>query len=741
MANMAFSRVLLAALAVSTSTAALAQEAGPATADDGASDGDIVVTAQRREQSLLDVPLAVTALGGDALAERGITNSAQLGEAVPNLQINSPYGNTQPNFSLRGIGVANEYNSNQASPVGVYLDDVYLAPRTSHGMGLFDLDRIEVLRGPQGTLFGRNTTGGAINFITRKPGLSGTNGYLQVGYANYDTFTAQGAAEATLAEDVAGLRLAVNYAKGDGQIKNIFPGGRDAASVDTLQGRASLRIKPTETLDITLRGYAGRDRGTQAAVHGFDIFRTGLGFFETNENRIGENRTDAWGFSGNIALELSDTLSLTSITSYDGGKQDLQQAADGSPIDLLDINWRSRYRQFSQELRANYEGDGINFVGGLFYGWDRNITDNTFNLPLPPAGGFFQHYRQVRKSYAVFGQADIDLADRLVLTLGARYTKDRSRYDDAFAYLFVGGVDDPQTPLATTVPCAGVAGTCAYDPNARFALADTNNALTGRIALSYSFDNGPLVYASYNRGYRAGAVNGGGYTSSAGIGYIQPERVNAYEIGIKGRTADRLLTYAASAFYYDYSNQQLQDTRAGPVSFLVNAPSSEVYGLEVETTLRPASGVRVNASLGWLHSKYKELTLQGADLAGNSLPFAPKLTAQLGFEWDVVQLGGGTLTFAPNMDYSSRQYFSPFNDINAPGSPQVNSELQQGANAKVNASLSWTNDALTIRAFANNIFQRKTYGYGLDLRGAGLPFNFLVPSAPRTYGVSVRYSF
>jgi iron complex outermembrane receptor protein len=738
---MAFSRALLAALAISTSTAALAQETGGAPAGTDAADGDIVVTAQRREQSLLDVPLAVTALGGDTLAERGITNSAQLGDAVPNLQINSPYGDTQPNFSLRGIGVANEYNSNQASPVGVYLDDVYLAPRTSHGMGLFDLDRIEVLRGPQGTLFGRNTTGGAINFITKKPGLSGANGYVQLGYANFDTITAQGAAEATLAEDVAGLRLAVNYAKGDGQIKNVFPGGRDAASVDTLQGRASLRIKPTETLDIVLRAYGGRDRGTQAAVHGLGAFRTGLGFFETDENRIGENRTDAWGFSANIALELNDRLSLTSITSYDGGKQDLQQAADGSPLDLLDINWRSRYRQFSQELRANYDGDGITFVGGLFYGWDRNITDNRFNLPLPPAGGFFQHYRQVRKSYAVFGQADIDLADRLVLTLGARYTTDKSRYDDAFAYLFVGGVDDPDTPIATTVPCAGVAGTCPYDPDARFALADTNHALTGRVALSYTFDSGMLLYASYNRGYRAGAVNGGGYTSSSGISYIEPERVNAYEVGIKGRAGGRLLTYAASAFYYDYANQQLQDTRAGPVSFLVNAPASEVYGLEVETTLRPADGFRIDASLGWLHSKYKELTLQGADLSGNSLPFAPKLTAQLGFEWDMIDIAGGTLTFAPNMAYSSRQYFSPFNEIDAPGTPQVNSELQQGANAKVNASLSWSNDALTVRLFANNLFDRKTYGYGLDLRGAGFPFNFLVPAAPRTYGVSLRYGF
>jgi iron complex outermembrane receptor protein len=741
MARTAFSRALVVALAITTSTTALAQETTARPADEGAGDGDIVVTAQRREQSLLDVPLAVTALGGDALAERGITNSAQLGEAVPNLQINSPYGDTQPNFSLRGIGVANEYNSNQASPVGVYLDDVYLAPRTSHGMGLFDLDRIEVLRGPQGTLFGRNTTGGAINFITKKPDLSGGDGYLQVGYANYNTFTAQGAAEVTLAEDVAGLRIAGNFANGDGKIKNIFPGGRDANSVDTLQGRASLRLKPTETLDIVLRAYGGRDRGTQAAVHGLLPFRTGLKFFEINENSIGENRTDAWGFSANVGLELSDQLSLTSITSYDGGGQHLQQASDGSPLDVLNITWRSRYRQFSQELRGNYDGEGFNLVAGLFYGYDSNVTDNTFNLPLPPDGGFFQHYRQERRSKAVFAQADIDLTDRLVLTLGARYTNDKSRYEDAFAYLFVGALGQPQTPIATTVPCPGVAGTCAYDPNARFAIRDTNNALTGRVALSYTLDSGTLLYASYNRGYRAGAVNGGGYTSSSGIYYIEPERVNAYEVGMKGKAFDRRLTYALSGFYYDYSNQQLQDTRPGPVSFLVNAPSSEVYGIELETTLRAADGFRIDASLGWLHSKYKELSLQGTDLSGNRLPFAPKLTAQFGFQWDVVPVADGVVTFSPNVAYSSQQYFSPFNDLNAAGTPQDNAELQQGANAKVNMSLSWSNDRFTLRAFADNLFNRKTYGYGLDLRGAGFPYNFLVPATPRTYGISARMNF
>jgi len=367
----------------------------------------IVVTAQRRSQALLDVPLAVSALTGDTLASKGITNSANLATAVPNLQVSSPYGSTQPNFSLRGISVANEYNSNQAAPVGVYIDDVYIASRTSQGMGLFDLDRVEVLRGPQGTLFGRNTTGGAINFITRGPSLAGNKGYAEAGYGNFDTVTAQGAVEATMVEDQLGIRIAANYEKGDGRIENVFPGGRDANSVDTLQGRVSLRIKPGDgALDIRISAYAGRDRGTQAAVQGLLPFRAGLGFFEVNENRIGENRTDAWGAAANVSLALGPRVTLTSITSYDGGKQDFQQAADGSPLDVLDINWQSRFRQFSEEARINYDGDGLKLVTGLFYGWDQTVTDNRFDIgsALGPGidGGFFQHHRQQRRSYAAF---------------------------------------------------------------------------------------------------------------------------------------------------------------------------------------------------------------------------------------------------------------------------------------------------------------------------------------------------
>jgi outer membrane receptor protein involved in Fe transport len=744
--------VLVAALMCGVAAPALAQEASApaATADapqaDNGGIADIVVTAQRRSQSLLSVPLAISALSDDTLANKGISNSAALATAVPNLQVSSPYGSTQPNFSLRGISVANEFNANQASPVGVYIDDVYIAARTSHGMGLFDLDRVEVLRGPQGTLFGRNTTGGAINFITKAPKLNGTEGYIEAGYGNFDTFKVQGAVETTMVDDELGIRVAGNYEKGDGQFHNVAPGGRDPGGVDTWQGRVSLRMKPGNgPLDIKIRAYAGQNRGTEAAIHGLEPYRAGLGFFEVNESRIGENQTDAWGVAGNVSLELSDAVTLTSITSYDGGKQNLQQSSDGAPIDVLNINWRSTFRQFSEEARLNYESDKLKLVGGVFYGWDRIVTDNTFYIGsmLAPGvdGGFFQHYRQTRRSYAAFLQGDYNLTDKLVLTLGARYTADRGRYDEGYAYLFAGSIDTPLTPLATTVPCAGAPGTCAYDPAARFALKGRNNALTGRAALSYTFDNGLLAYASYNRGYRSGAFNGGSYTSSSGVNYVDPERVNAYELGLKGRALGNRMTFSAAGFYYDYTNQQVQDLRAGPVNILVNAPKAEVYGGEIEASLRIVPALTINASAGYLHAKYKQLALQGIDLAGNDLPFAPRWTAQAGFDWKIIDAGSDTVTFSPTVNYFSRQFFSPFNAENAPGTGQINTELQQKGYAKVNASLVWAHDNLQLRAWINNAFNRKVYAYGLDLRGAGFPYNFLVPATPRSYGVTARVSF
>jgi outer membrane receptor protein involved in Fe transport len=742
-------RAIVVALMGSASFPALAQTAaapaGP-TANSSTSVQELVVTAQRREQSILKVPVAVTAVTGDALATKGVTNSAQLATVTPNLQINSPYGDTQPNFTLRGVGVANEYNSNQVSPIGVYINDVYIVSRTSQGMGLFDLDRVEVLRGPQGTLFGRNTTGGAINFITREPSLHGSNGYFEVGYGAFNTFKVDAAGETKFADDQIGLRAAVDYAVGDGEFKNVFPGGKDPDSTDTLEGRVSLRLRPNNLpLDVKIVAYGGRNNPTQAPVFGFGPSRHGLDFFQVDENRVGRSKTSSYGVSANVTYAISPELKLISITSYDGGRQNLQQAADGSPLDILDINWRSQFRQLSEEARLNYSSGRLNLIGGVYYGSDDTVTDNTFDIGsiLGPGvnGGFFQHYHEARQSYAVFAQGDYNLTSRLSLTLGFRYTADRAQYQDGAAFLFLGNVGGPQIPLATTVPCPGPPGTCAFDPNARFSLNGRNDAPTGRAALSYTFDNGLLIYASYSRGYRSGAVNGGGYTSSSGITFVQPETVNAYETGLKGRFIDDRLTLAIAGYYYDYQNQQVQDTRAGPVSFLVNAPKSEIYGAEAEVTFRIIPTLIVNGSIGLLHTKYQQLTLQSTNLAGNDLPFAPHVTLQGGFDWTLGEIAGGTVTLSPTVNYVSHQYFSPFNAVNVVGSAQDNAELQQGAFAKVNASLVWKRDNLMLRAWVDNLTNAEVLGYGLDLRGAGFPFNFLVPEAPRTFGLEARVSF
>ncbi len=710
---------------------------------------EVVVTAQRREQSLLSVPVAVSAIGGDRLAQKGVVRSSDLASVAPNLSVNSAYGDTQPNFSLRGVSVANEYNANQASPVGVYVDDAYLASRTSHGQQLYDLERVEVLRGPQGTLYGRNTTGGAINFITRKPGLDGDNGYVSLGYGDHNLFEAEAAYEATLSPGVAGARLALTYKKGDGRIDNIFPGGKDPNSTDSLGARLTFRAKPSDDLDVTLKLYGARDRPTQAAVHAIGVganganpitgyTRQGLDFDKVDQDKVGRNAVDGYGALLRIDYHLAERLTLSSLTSYDAGKQQLGQDADGSPLQVLQIDWGSKFTQVNQELRLAYAGEKLNLQTGVYYGRDRVRTHNNFQFffllkgiaPFDPtltSSGFFigQEYEQTRTSAAVFAQGDYRFDDHWSATLGLRYTQDKAEYAKGRAY--IGDYDF--RPLISTIPTPG-----PYDPTAVLPTrSNDDSAVTGRAALTYTFDNGRIVYASYSRGYRAGAFNGSGYLSPAQIVYVQPETVNAYEIGAKGRFFDNTTSIAAAAFYYDYANQQVQEV-VGPVAFLRNGGKSTIKGLEVEFDSRITSDFRLNGALGLLDTEYRDLVLSGISLKGNELPFAPKITAVLGFDWTVAHPAGGDLALDANLSYSSRQWFSPFNAKNG------NERLQQDGFSRLNAGVTWTHDQLSLRLAGTNLANEKYYVYGLDLRSS-FGYDFLVPGAPRSITASLRYKF
>jgi len=704
---------------------------------------EIVVTAQRRSQSLLSVPLAVSTIGGDAMLRRGITEPTDLASIIPNLQVNDSTGGAEPNFTLRGVGLGNDYSSNQASPVGVYVDDAYLAFRATHGGQMFDLERVEVLRGPQGTLFGRNTTGGAINFITRKPELSGVGGYVDAGYGNYNDIRINSAGELTLVEDVLGVRAAVSYGSHDGYVNNVFPGGKDLANADNLRTRLSVRYQPSDNLDINLRLFASRARQIQPGVvalgvgsNGINPFsgysRGNLGFFEVSSDNPHLNKYNSEGGALTVKFDLSDVWSLQSLTSYDTAMSLFGQDVDGSPVDLLETVFNSRYSEFNQELRIVYEQGMIAAQGGVFYGHDKAQINNLysifqflndFNIPADPtlvAGGatIDQAYDQIRTSKAIFGQADIQLFPELTLTLGARYTEDVAEYKNGTSV--VGDYDF--TPIVQVI---GV-------PGAPLNRRGKNSAFTGRAALSYQFDEGLLVYASYNRGYRAGTFNGSGYLDPSQISFVKPERVNAYEVGAKGRFLDGRIRLAAAAFYYDYINQQIQD-QVGPVAFLRSAGVSTIQGVELEVDAKLASVILFSGSIGYTNSNYDSLSLQNVVLDGNKLPFTPSVTASGRIDYSVENVGGGELTLSPSMTYTSSQWFTPYNDALGYG------VYQEGGYLLFDVVAEWKRDAWSFRIWGKNFTNKKHYTYATNLQPFG--FDYFNVNQPRTFGGAIRYEF
>ncbi|QMW24504.1 TonB-dependent receptor [Sandaracinobacteroides saxicola] len=357
---------------------------------------EIVVTAQKRAQNLQDVPAAVSAFGYEQLQARGIAQTSDLMGSLPNLQVTTPYGTTQPNFSLRGISVANEFSASTASPVGVYVDEVYQSFRASHGQQLYDLERVEVLRGPQGTLYGRNTTGGAINFITRKPGLGADNGTVTLGFGRFNTFTAQAAAEATLVPDKFGIRIAGTFARGDGYTYNPTL-NRDFATTDNIGGRLSARYRG-DSVDINFKVYGARNNPWQDLPYGIGYLqnRTDAGGYsrfvprpelggrilkqnEVQADTAGRYFTSSVGASLSIAFELNDKLTLTSITGYDSSKYKLSPFdCDGSPNNVCAIRYDSKSDNFNQDLRLNYTGDRFRIIAGAYFGID---TIKTVNQP------------------------------------------------------------------------------------------------------------------------------------------------------------------------------------------------------------------------------------------------------------------------------------------------------------------------------------------------------------------------
>lgn len=443
MKNLMSASVLAVAIA-SLSSPAFAQEA-PAeetgTTQDQVGLSDIIVTATKRSENLQDVPVAVSAISSESLQNKGVFETSDLNNTMPNFQVSSPYGQQQPNFSVRGVGVGTEFNANAASPVGVYVDEVYQAFRSSHGQQLYDLNQIEVVRGPQGTLYGRNTTGGAVNFITKSPQLEGQEGYFTAGYGNYNRINLEGAIEVTPSPDKFGIRLAATYVDADSYIKNRLPEGPSTAAGGGASGlnfntgrspggtqsyglRLSMRWKPVDTVDLKLKVYAAEaEGGTESPIPtgssrtsdvisytnpnfllgglfsalapagllptSYSQSGRGLGINEVELDSVGVATSRARGVVFDARIDLTDNLKLISVSGYDDGLYAQSSTdCDGTPLRLCAIGYRSKFSAFNQDVRLDFDGGPFKAIVGAFYGKDKVTGDNTPD--------FFNFLRDVR---------------------------------------------------------------------------------------------------------------------------------------------------------------------------------------------------------------------------------------------------------------------------------------------------------------------------------------------------------
>ncbi|MGB6229944.1 MAG: TonB-dependent receptor [Litorimonas sp.] len=824
---------------------AQAQDSGPVVLD------EVIVTAQRREENLQDVPVSVSAFTPTELERQGITDTTDLMGALPNIQVTSAYGRTQPNFSVRGISVANEFSASTASPIGVYVDEVYQGFRASHGQQLFDLEGLEVLRGPQGTLFGRNTTGGAVNIATRKPGLDGNNGYVTAGYGNFDTKRLAGAAEATLSENF-GVRIAGIWEKSDGYTENVFD-GLTYSGTDSIAGRISARWAPTDATTVDAKLYIADNDPRQDLPYGIGYLpggangagvslRAGLDEDQIAADTAGRYRTSSEGATLSVEHAINDAWTFNFVGGIQKDDYDLSPFdCDGGPVDVCAIEYFSKSESWNLDARLTYTNDRMVAVLGAYAGDEEIFTKNQpdffgflspllqgaglpgtyFNPsiavgnslgtipafaadptldPLDPAScapivlnpnGLFdarqliafntdvaagtgaaiqaactaagappfgnilvdQEFTIDRPSQAIYGEIAYDVTDRFTATLGLRYTNDDITYRDAYARVanlegnFVAAlvpyIFDP-TDVANNV-------TLRPEDIPKVRQEENTGELSGRLVLDYKFTDEVLGYASYSRGYRAGSFNGLAYQDISQVFFVEPENIDAFEVGVKSRLFDNRVQLNAAAFYYDYKNQQIAEI-VGATSFL-RSVDGRVFGAEAELDWQVSDTLLVEVNGGFLDTKYdanQSFTPGGLDVGRNEFPNAPNVTAQAGATWTAWEDGDNSVVVRADAQYMGEYFFDPFNSYNQdpcdqPGPGQTvllaSPELACGNPDYIllNGRISYEAENYTLSAYARNITDKFYYTYGLNLNAFFQ--DYLVRGEPRTYGVEATFRF
>lgn len=699
--------------------------------EDAESNGEIIVTAQRRSENLQKVPLSVAVVTSDILASSGITGVETLKLAAPGVEFQANNGSAVP--VIRGVG-SKALGAGVETPVAIYVDGVYVAAATATVLSFNNIAQIEVLKGPQGTLFGRNATGGLIQIKTRDPEAE-PSAKVELGYGNFNTVSASAYTSGGLAEGLA-ADIAVSFkAMGDGYGKNLF-NGSDVYKTDHDIGVRSKWIWDlSDTTKIRIIGDYSDNKSSMNASRNPPgttapapyTFSYGGGAWDINSDENPRIRTQQGGVSLKIDQELGD-IQATSITAYRRSLFTAKFDIDYSPVRGRIIDYKQNDRQFSQELQlASPTGNAVSWLlGGYYFNASADYPFLNVNflgaaaIPTTPATVLATtKSRQKTDSLSGFGQVTVDVADGLHLTGGLRYTSElRTLADASTVNTRIDGSTVVAVPLNTR--------------STRF------KKLTWRIALDYQFSPDVMGYVSYNRGFKSGGYNATALT----IPPFEPEVMDAYETGLKTRLLDGRVRANIGGFYYDYQNVQVNRIVNGATG-IYNGAKATMYGAEVEIDAKVSDQLDAKIGYQYLHGKYNQFpgsvvatpraaggySIAVGDVSGNRTILSPKSTLSASATY-TVPVGADELAFTAGYYYNSGFFHEPDNLVRQPAYSLINSSLKYAMEGGLSVII-WGNN-LTNEAVAQ-LDGIQSFG----AVGAGRK-NY---AAPRTYGVTVRAEF
>jgi iron complex outermembrane receptor protein len=705
---------------------------------------EVIVTAQRRAERLQDVPLSITAQTADQLERQGVENLRDLSVAVPGLRMATTGPNLQP--AIRGVSSQQSDPGNDAN-VAVYLDGVYQANELANNMDLPDVERIEVAKGPQGTLFGRNATGGAIQIFTKQPSFTPT-GRVQLGYARFDDVTAKGFVSGPLAGDVLAGSLAGFYERSDGFYRNLATGGK-FKGIDAKTIRGKLLAVPTDNARFTLTvAYTDRydDQGSQfVALNGNSMGRGTLSadgstliptpgaivsrpYYEAAENEPAFIHVKDFAASLRSELDVG-AGTFTSITAYDRNRVNNDIETDQSTADVLFYNLIDRATNFSQELTFASEKMGpVSFVAGLFYYYNKGGYDSIrvhgASLGTLEIDVFAQ---QKTHAYAAFGEVNVELTDRLTAIGGLRYSREKREAAGANGF------------TATNMPVG------APDPLPKLG-SHTWDSFTPRISLRYTLDDaGDNAYATYSTGFKSG-----GYSlATLETTPFKPEKIKAFEVGLK-TSPQRRLSANIAAFYYDYTDQQVQAI-VNNFNVTANAAASHIKGIDVDALARVTPEFTLQAGVSLLDAKFTDypnattnvpitftsgpnrglpcfcgnLTGQ-ADVSGNRPIRSPTWTVNLTAAYSH-ETAAGQFDASATLYHSAKFYFDVENRVRQPSFTTLGAR----------ASFSPANTGVKLSVWGQNLTNEHIIE-GVFLLNQADGVNY---GPPRTFGATVEYAF